>query len=334
MHISELALLLSGVSIKDPSQFSGLDEVYHKLKDKVKKRDLTKEFDYIEKNGIKVLSFYDKNYPNSLRKIPYPPLVLYVKGELRDEIDPSLAFVGTRYPTGYGERVVKYLVENLVEAGFSIISGLALGIDAMAHAWTLNKGGYTIAVLGCGIDVVYPEKNRDLYKRIAKDGCIVSEFPISTPPHRYNFPARNRIIAGLSMGTVVIEADIKSGSLITARLTAEQGKPVFSVPGEIFSKRSRGTNKLISEGAIPLLDVNTVLSYFYIELKKELDAISKEKHSLNDKEKLVMEKLVGEMSEDELMLETGLNIDEINDVLFDLEIKGLVKRTTAGFQKT
>ena len=334
MHTNELALLLSGISIKDPSQFSGLEEVYYNFKDKVKRRDLSRELDYIEKNSIKVLSFFDADYPQSLRNIPYPPLVIYVKGELRSEIDPSLAFVGTRYPTGYGEKVVKYLIENLVEVGFSIVSGLALGIDAMAHAWTLNKNGYTIAVLGCGIDVVYPEKNRDLYRRIAKDGCIITEFPISTPPHRYNFPARNRIIAGLSMGTVVVEADIKSGSLITARLTAEQGKPVFSVPGEIFSKRSKGTNKLISEGAIPVLDVNTILSYFYIELKKELEAVSKEGQNLSEKERLVMEKLVGEMSEDELLLETGLDIDELNDVLFDLEIKGLIKRTTIGFQKT
>jgi len=333
LHTNELAILLSGISIKEPTRFSGLDGVYKNFRSRIKKRDLSKEFEYIEKNNIRVLSFYDADYPDSLKNIPYPPLVIYVKGEFKKEVGPSLAFVGTRYPSGYGERVVKYLVENLVEAGFSIISGLALGIDAMAHAWTLNKNGYTIAVLGCGIDVVYPEKNRDLYKRIAKNGCIISEFPIFTPPHRYNFPARNRIIAGLSMGTVVVEADIKSGSLITARLTAEQGKPVFSVPGEIFSKRSKGTNKLISEGAIPVLDVNTILSYFYIELKKELDAISKEGQDLNEKERLVMEKLAGEMSEDELLLETGLDIDELNDVLFDLEIRGLIKRTTTGFQK-
>ena len=332
MHTNELAILLSGLSIKDLNDFKSLEEAYDRYKDKIKKRNISKELDYIEKNNIEVINFFDDKYPNSLRQIPYPPVTLYVKGKLK-EMELPIAIVGTRYPSGYGEKVVKYLTENLVDAGFSIISGLALGIDAMAHAWTLNKSGYTVAVLGCGIDVVYPQKNKSLFKRIEKDGCIISEFPISTPPNRYNFPARNRIIAGLSKGTIVVEADIKSGSLITARLTVEQGKPVFSVPGEIFSKRSRGTNKLIGEGAIPVLDINSVLSYFYLELKADLDRLKEENTELTEKEKLVLNSLKGEMNEDELSSSTGLNIDELSEILFDLELKGLIKRTPIGYQK-
>ncbi len=332
MHTSEIAILLSGLSIKNLNEFKNIEEVYEKYKSKVKKRDISKELDYIEKNNVEVISFFDEGYPESLKQIPYPPVTLYVKGKLK-EMNLPIAIVGTRYPSGYGEKVVKYLTENLVEAGFSIISGLALGIDAMAHAWTLNRGGYTVAVLGCGIDVVYPQKNKNLFKRIEKEGCIISEFPVSTPPNRYNFPARNRIIAGLSKGTIVIEADIKSGSLITARLTAEQGKPVFSVPGEIFSKRSRGTNKLISEGAIPVIDVNTILSHFYLELKTDLDRLMEENVELTEKEKLILDALEGEMNEDELSSSTGLNIDEVSEILFDLELKGLIKRTPIGYQK-
>ncbi len=332
MHTNELAILLSGLSIKDLNDFKSLEETYDRYKDKIKKRNILKELDYIEKNDIEVINFFDDKYPDSLRQIPYPPVTLYIKGKLK-EMELPIAIVGTRYPSGYGEKVVKYLTENLVDAGFSIISGLALGIDAMAHAWTLNKGGYTVAVLGCGIDVVYPQKNKNLFKRIEENGCIISEFPISTPPNRYNFPARNRIIAGLSKGTIVVEADIKSGSLITARLTAEQGKPVFAVPGEIFSKRSRGTNKLISEGAIPFLDINSILSYFYLELKADLDKLKEENTELTEKEKLVLNSLEGEMNEDELSSSTGLNIEELSEILFDLELKGLIKRTAIGYQK-
>ena len=332
MRTSEISILLSGLSIKELNEFKNIEEVYEKCK-KIKKRDISKELDYIEKNNVEVINFFDDRYPNSLRQIPYPPMTLYAKGKLKD-MELPIAVVGTRYPSGYGEKVVKYLIENLVEADFSIISGLALGIDAMAHAWTLNKGGYTVAVLGCGIDVVYPQKNKNLFKRIEENGCIISEFPISTPPNRYNFPARNRIIAGLSKGTIVVEADIKSGSLITARLTIEQGKPVFSVPGEIFSKRSRGTNKLISEGAIPVLDINTILSYFYLELKADLSRLKEENVELTEKEKLILDVLEGEMNEDELSNVTGLDIDKLSEMLFDLELKDLIKRTPMGYQKT
>ncbi len=333
MHINELPLLLSGISVRDPSIFDNLEQVYKEYKSKIKNRNVSRDLKYIEKNNVKVLSYFDDGYPESLKEIPYPPLVLYVKGELRKDIELPIAVVGTRYPSGYGEKVVKYLVENLVEAGFSTISGLAMGIDAMAHAWTLNKGGYTIAVLGCGIDIVYPQKNKELFKRITQKGCIISEFPISTQPNRYNFPARNRIIAALSKGTIVVEADIKSGSLITARLTAEFGKPVFAVPGEIFSKRSRGTNKLISDGAIPILDINTILSYFYLKLKNDLERVKEQQENLTNKETLVLEALSGEMNEDELSVETGLSIDELSEILFDLEIKGLIKRMPSGYQK-
>ncbi len=332
MHIDEIKLLISGISIKDPNEFGNLEELYFAMKGKIKKRDTSKELEYVEKNNIKIISYFDNEYPKQLKQIQYPPIILYVKGNLK-EMDLPIAVVGTRYPSGYGEKAVKYIVEGLANAGFSVISGLAMGIDAMAHAWTLKNDGYTIAVLGSGIDIIYPPKNKELFHRVAENGCVISEFPISTPPNRFNFPSRNRIIAGLSKGTIVVEADIKSGSLITARITAEQGKPVFAVPGEIFSKRSRGTNKLISEGAIPLIDINTVLGYFYVELKTELEQ-TKEKLQLSKLEKLILDTLEGEMSEDEIALKSNLPIENLSEILFDLELKGLIKRTPSGFEKS
>ncbi|WP_051129528.1 DNA-processing protein DprA [Hippea alviniae] len=328
MQTSELAVLLSGLTIRDPSEYKDLNDIYSKLKFKIKKRNIEKELEYIEKNNIRVISFFDENYPESLRQIYYPPIVLYVKGELKEN-PLTIAIVGTRYPSGYGQRVAKYLTSYLVNSGFSIVSGLALGIDALAHKTTLENNGYTIAVLGNGLSIRYPEKNRELYEQIEKKGCLVSEFGVFEPPNRYNFPARNRIIAGLSKATAVIEADIKSGSLITARLTIEQGKTVFSVPGEIFSKRSKGTNKLISEGAIPVIDVNTILEHFYIELKEELKE-AENPANLNEDEKIVLELMEGSTTEDELAIKSNMEIGKISEILFDLELKGLIKRNDYG----
>ena len=328
MQTNELAILMSGLSIKEPEKYNSLDEIYYKAKHKIKKRDITKELEYIEKNNIRIVSFFDDDYPENLRLIPYPPLVLYIKGEFREN-PLTIAVVGTRYPSGYGQRVVKYLLPYLVESGFSIVSGLALGIDALAHKTTLENNGYTIAVLGNGLSITYPQKNRELYRQIEQKGCLISEFGVFTPPLRQNFPARNRVIAGLSKATIVIEADIKSGSLITARLTAEQGKTVFSVPGEIFSKRSKGTNKLISEGAVPVIDVNTILEHFYIELKEELKE-AENPINLSEDEKIVLELMEGSITEDELAIKSNMEIDKISEILFDLELKGLVKRNDYG----
>ncbi len=334
MEQNELKILLSGTYIKNPKQYNSLDELYH-LESKNKKiKDMDKQLEYIEKNSIKLIDFFCQDYPEILRKRDYPPAVLYTLGDLKER-ELSIAVVGTRYPSGYGEKVVKYMIPYLTKAGFTIVSGLAKGIDTLAHKETIKNSGYTIAVLGCGIDVVYPPENKKLYSQMAEKGCIISEFPLGTKPLQYNFPIRNKTIASLSKGTLVVEADIKSGSLITARLTEELSKPVFAIPGDIFSKRSKGTNKLISEGAIATTDIDTILSYFYLELKKELQETKQEnKPDISDKEKQILNAIEGDTQLDMLITKTSMDISELNDILFDLEIKGLIKRTpSSGYEK-
>lgn len=327
---NENALLAAGASIKDPAQFSNLAAVIKSGSIKTSKIDndyIEKCMEYIEKNNIDIVDFYSDKYPQSLREIEYPPIVLFVKGKLMETPLP-VAIVGTRYPSGYGQRVVKYIVPYLVEAGFSINSGMARGIDSLSHSITIKSKGYTIAVLGSGIDIIYPRENKKLYESISQTGCVISEFPLGTPPNRYNFPHRNRIIAGLSKATIVIEADIKSGSLITARITDEQSKPVFSVPGEIFSKRSRGTNKLISEGSYTLTNIDDILSYFYVELKKESDNLqTAQTYKATNKESVILNAMEGSISIDEIAYKTGLGIAELSGILFDLELKNIIKHT-------
>ncbi len=322
---NEVKLLIAGKTISNPDRFDSIYEIYERLKPD--KRDLEKELNYIEKNNIRLIDYFDPEYPESLRFLSYPPLVLFVKGKLK-EMELPIAMVGTRYPSGYGQRVVKYLVPYLVKAGFSIISGMARGIDALSHKETIEAKGYTVAILGSGMDVIYPRENIKLYESITQNGCVISEFPLGTEPLKYNFPRRNRIIAALSSGVIVVEADIKSGSLITARLAEELSKPVFAVCGEIFSKRSRGTNLLINRGAIAVNDIDAILSYFYIELKQKLREAEKEiETETSREEKIILSALEGDTTLDELSIKTGMDIPTLTDALFDLELKGLIRRT-------
>ncbi|MBU1599891.1 DNA-processing protein DprA [bacterium] len=214
-----------------------------------KQIDPKKEIDKAKKEAIKIISFRDTGYPPALSLITDPPLVLYVKGEIKEVDRLAVGIVGSRMASDYGKRVTREFVSELGKAGFTIVSGLAKGIDAEAHRTALSVSARTLAVLGCGIDVVYPTENRRLFLEIPFQGAIISEFPFSTPPLKENFPQRNRIIAGLSLGIVVVEAAERSGALITARLAIEEGREVFAVPGSITSSLSCGTNKLIKDGA-------------------------------------------------------------------------------------
>ena len=202
----------------------------------------------------------DKYYPNKLKSIYDPPELLYCLGDIRLLNEPSIAIVGTRNASNYGKRIAYNLSQELSKRGVTIISGLASGIDSYAHEGAFKNVGKTIAVLGSGIDVIYPKENEDLYKSIIKNGgLIVSEFPLGTKPEKDNFPKRNRIISGLSDGVVVVEAKKKSGALITADLALEQGRSVFAVPGNIDSQNSEGTNNLIKEGAVPVTSYLDIL---------------------------------------------------------------------------
>jgi DNA processing protein len=214
-----------------------------------KRLDPKKEIKRAEKEAVKIVTFQDNNYPAALSMISDPPLVLYVRGEIKEQDRLSVGIVGSRMASDYGRRVTKEFVSELGRAGFTIVSGLAKGIDAEAHRTALNVSARTLAVLGCGIDIIYPTENKRLFSEIPSIGAIISEFPFGTNPSKENFPQRNRIIAGLSLGIVVIEAAERSGALITARLAIEEGREVFAVPGPITSSLSCGTNKLIKDGA-------------------------------------------------------------------------------------
>ena len=221
---------------------------------------IERELELINKYGCQVLTLYDDAYPQLLKEIDSPPLVLYIKGELTSEDALSIALVGSRNAKDYGRKVSYRLSYQLAQRGLTVISGLAKGIDTSAHRGALEAGGRTIAVMGNGLSVIYPASNRDLVKKIEASGALVSEFPLGVKPKPGNFPRRNRIISGLTLGTVVVEASNRSGALITARLAGEQGREVFAVPGEIFSELSAGTHRLINNGAKLINNVDDLLN--------------------------------------------------------------------------
>jgi DNA processing protein len=221
--------------------------------------DLSAELEKLKKAGVQALTWEDDAYPQRLRMIGDPPIVLYVKGELRPSDDWAVGMVGTRHPSTYGREAARTLAADLARSGVTIVSGLARGIDGQAHRAALEAGGRTIAVLGSGVDVIYPWENLKLAQDIIAQGALVSEYPLGTQPEASNFPPRNRIISGLSRGVVVVEAGEQSGALITADFAAEQGRDVFAVPGSIFHRSSVGTNRLIRDGAAPVLSANDVL---------------------------------------------------------------------------
>jgi DNA processing protein len=210
--------------------------------------------------GLITITWQDDDYPSWLKNIPNPPPLLYYQGKPPPPALDNLTVVGSREPSSYSQQVINNLLPPLIKSGFNIISGLALGVDTLAHLVALKNKGKTWAVLGSGLDIIYPRSNLSLAQQIiAAGGGLISEFPPSTPPRARNFPSRNRIISGLSLATIVIEAKMRSGSLSTARHALEQGRDVLSVPGSIFSPLSTGTNQLIISGATPITSPNDLL---------------------------------------------------------------------------
>jgi DNA processing protein len=287
-----------------------------------------KEIEKLEKFKIKVLTILDKEYPDSLKVIDAPPDVLYYKGTLERVFDTILAVIGTRHMTPYGKQVVQKIVTPLAQNGITISSGFQRGVDTAAHTAALDAGGKTIAVLGTGLDVDYPTGNKTLYKRIVEtDGLILSEYPLGTQPKAQNFPRRNRIVAGLSKGAVVIEATIKSGSLITARYTLDQGKDVFAVPGQIFSELSEGPNSLIKQGAQLIDSAADILYALGLDTKNTQTrtvAYAQTTQSILDTLKL------GESHIDDLVQKTGLETKVLLAELTILELDGVVACTGYG----
>ena len=221
---------------------------------------IERELEWIHEYGCQIVTLYDDAYPSRLKEIDTPPLVLYIRGELTSDDALSISLVGSRDAKDYGRKVGYRLSFQLAQRGLTVVSGLARGIDTSAHRGALEAGGRTIAVMGSGLSFIYPATNSDLAEKITASGALISEFPMGVKPKPRNFPRRNRIISGLTLGTVVVEASNRSGALITARLAGEQGREVFAVPGEIFSELSTGTHKLINNGAKLINTVDDLLN--------------------------------------------------------------------------
>ena len=275
--------------------------------------------------GIQVITFQDKEYPENLRHIHSPPALLYVKGKASFKEEKRIGIVGTRKCTPYGKKIVQEISRTLAEHGFTVVSGLALGIDTLAHWSCLKSGGSTIAILGCGLDVMYPRENQGLAKKIMEKGALVSEFPPGTSPLPRNFPMRNRIISGLSLGVVVVEAAEKSGALITADCALEQGREVFAVPGNIDSPYSRGCNRLIKEGAVLLqnpVDILQELGYDVIYESAPQGSL----HLTLQEKKLCSFITPQPVHVDSLKAQSGLSTRELNALLTLLELKGIINQ--------
>jgi DNA processing protein len=276
-----------------------------------------------------VICMEDETYPPLLREIEDAPVVLYGRGDLLPEDQRAVAMVGTRRASGYGKEMTRQLAGALAHAGVTVISGMAFGIDAEAHLGALDAGGRTIAVLGSGIDVIYPSQHRDLARRITHSGALITELPPGSKPERGNFPLRNRIISGMTLGTVVVEAPESSGSLSTANLAGEQGREVFAVPGNANSPNSRGSNQLIQDGARLVLDVDDILRE--LDLAHRASATRQAvKHIApgNAIEASILRHLATEpLHVDELSRVCALTVQEINAALALMELKGLVFQT-------
>ena len=287
----------------------------------------------VYEKGIKVLSLVDRDYPANLRQISDAPHVIYFRGMLIPADDLAIAVVGSRNATAYGRQVTEKFVSSLVMSGLVIVSGLARGIDAIAHRAALAAGGRTIAVLGSGVDMIYPPENRELAEKIVKNGALVSEFPLGFPSVPSNFPARNRIISGLSLGVLVTEAAVDSGSLITAGQAAEQGREVFAVPGPITSRMSEGVNKLIKEGVHPATEVKDILEILDVDRKqKQLNVKDSPLRRPSDKvQAKILSVLDGQAKHVDLIVrETGMPIEKVSSTLSLMELSGFVKNYGAG----
>ncbi len=277
---------------------------------------------------ITVIGYDNSRYPESLRQMADAPVVLYMRGDYQPDDRFALAVVGSRRLSEYGEGVTLRIANELSRAGFTIISGMARGIDTLAHRSTLAAGGRTIAVFGSGPDVCYPAENRGLMQKIISSGCVLSEFAPGTEPRKEHFPRRNRLISGLSLGVLVVEATAKSGALITAQYALEQNKEVFAVPGRITSKNSEGTNRLIKQGARIVLDTEDIIEELAPMLKGFIPRRDDVKQAISEEESRICDMLTREPKHiDILARETGMPSHEILNTLLSLELKGIARQS-------
>ena len=304
--------------------------------------DADRELDMINRHNCKVITIKDSAYPQNLKVIYDPPPILYIKGNLLPEDSQSISIVGTRTASAYGKQVAEKMGSELALKGFTIVSGMAYGIDTVSHNGALRAGGRTIAVMGNGLDIIYPSQNSGLFERIISSGAAISEFPMGTQPKKENFPIRNRIVSGMSLGTLIIEASKKSGSLITADYALEQGREVFAVPGSIFSDTSKGTHDLIKQGAKLAESVTDIIDELpsYINRPNAFSLLAKDNTDKDTKAKEEEMLIELQLTEEEIAIwkvigQYPIHIDEISRLsnlpthkasaaLVILELKGLI----------
>ncbi len=314
--------------VEDLSRVSALHGDIDRLNHERAKIDPDQEWKRLKEQKIGCISVDAENYPSLLKQLPWPPPILYYRGDLNRITQPAVAIVGSRRSTFYGKEVAHRLAGELAAAGMSVVSGMALGIDTAAHRGALEYNGYTIAVMGCGLDHCYPPANRDLMDQIISTGVALSEFPVGTKPLPNHFPQRNRIISGISLGTVVVEATAKSGSLITANYALEQNREVFAVPGNVGSPYSRGCHQLIKDGARLVESAADILSEIYIDSPVEEQLTIEHAVSLSEKEKSLLVLIPYQpMHVDDIIHGCNSSAAEVIGALLSMELKKVIRQT-------
>jgi DNA processing protein len=324
------------LSLSDMQHLANLPENSAKAFQEIEQEKfLEEEYRLIERHQVRAISIWDGEYPERLRNIPDAPLVLYLRGQLFADDDIALAIVGTRRPSIYGQTTAQRFATALAEKGVTIISGLARGIDTAAHRGALRGRGRTIAVLGCGLSQIYPLENIPLAKEIERQGALLSEFPMSAPPSSFHFPRRNRIISGLTLGVVVVEAAKRSGALITSDFALEQGREVFAVPGQVDQANAQGTNHLIKQGAKLVITVDDILEEIALpartimtqERKTAARPMQAKAQASSDTE----EQILNVLNQDPISIASlaerlRISLNKIFGALLQLEIKKLIKQ--------
>ncbi|MBI5560083.1 MAG: DNA-protecting protein DprA [Deltaproteobacteria bacterium] len=314
----------------------GLKVIFERVRNFPEWGAIERELEFLEKNNdVRVTTIKDASYPKRLKEIYDPPIVLYAKGRVFDEELPAVAVVGTRRASHYGLSMAESISADLAASGVVIVSGLARGCDSAAHRGALKAGGKTVAVLGTGIDVVYPKENRSLFEEIEEKGLLLSEFAPWTPPHARNFPMRNRIISGVSLGVIVVEAPARSGAMMTARLALEQNRDLFALPGQAGAKKSGGANKLIKDGATLIEGAEDILSAFFPGLsgKNGLPTEKGGKKRVLGVEEARIDEILedGAMHIDSIAGQCAMAVEKVSALLLDMELKGLVEHLPGKF---
>ena len=287
---------------------------------------------WLKNDNNNIITYNDDRYPESLKEISNAPMILYCVGDIKLLKSNQLAVVGARKNSSYGKNAVKKIIQEITNNDVTITSGLAYGIDTIAHNYALEYKLKTIAVVGTGVDIVYPSSNRQLYEEISKQGLIVSEFTLGTGPLRHNFPQRNRIISGLSKGVLIVEAASRSGSLITAKLALEQNKEVLAIPGSIFSETSIGCNELIQQGAKLVNNASDIIEELNLSEPPHLYRNADTINSMTNIERIVFDCIdVNLTTTDQIINTTKLSYSEISEVLFELEMKSIIESVPGGY---